>query len=121
MGTAALGALAYATLVGFGSGQVAQLTVSLLWTLAGTALLLAGLARDRPPLRRAGLALLAVAVGKVLLHDLVALTSLYRVGALVGIGALLLAGAWAWQRTRPRAIPDLRRVTSRRVGVPSRP
>jgi hypothetical protein len=31
-----------------------------------------------------------------------------RVGSLVGMGLLLLAGGFAWQRVRPRAMPDLR-------------
>jgi uncharacterized membrane protein len=38
------------------------------------------------------------------------LTSLYRVASFVGVGLLLLAGAFAYQRLRPPATRDLREV-----------
>ena len=37
-------------------------------------------------------------------------TSLYRVASFIALGLLLLAGAFAWQRIRPRPLPDLRSV-----------
>jgi hypothetical protein len=46
----------------------------------------------------------------VFAFDLASLTSLYRVGSFVALGLLLLLGAFAWQRIRPRALPDLRDV-----------
>ena len=48
------------------------------------------------------LALLAVTATKVFLYDLASLTSLYRVGSLIGLGLLLLCGAFAWQKVRPQ-------------------
>jgi hypothetical protein len=42
--------------------------------------------------------------------DLASLTSLYRVASCMALGLLLLLGAFAWQRIRPRALPDLRDV-----------
>jgi uncharacterized membrane protein len=69
-----------------------------------------GLVRDRAALRVGALALLGVTVGKVFLFDLASLTSLYRVGSCIALGVLLLAGAFAWQRIRPRQPPDLRGV-----------
>jgi uncharacterized membrane protein len=72
------------------------------------ALLVAGLVRDRRPLRRVALGLLAVTAAKVFLYDLAALDSLARVGSLIGLGVLLLAGGFAWQRVRPLPLPDLR-------------
>jgi uncharacterized membrane protein len=72
------------------------------------AVLLAGLVRDLPLLRQGALALLAVTVTKVFLYDLASLTSLYRVASFIALGLLLLAGAFAWQRIRPRPLPDLR-------------
>jgi len=85
-----------------------QALLSGLWALVGVAVLVAGLLRDEAWVRRAALALLGVTVAKVFLYDLASLGSLYRVGSLVGLGALLLCGAFAWQRVRPRALPDLR-------------
>jgi uncharacterized membrane protein len=66
--------------------------------------------RDDAVLRRGALALLAVTVVKVFGFDLASLTSLYRAGSFVALGLLLLAGGFAWQRLRPRPLPDLRAV-----------
>jgi uncharacterized membrane protein len=67
-----------------------------------------GLRRDLGVVRIAGLALLGVAVAKVFLFDLAMLTSVYRVVSFIGLGLLLIGGALAWQRLRPRALSDLR-------------
>jgi hypothetical protein len=93
-----------------GTPQQAQALLSGLWAVTGVATLLAGLLRDRPVLRQAALALLAVTVAKVFLYDLASLTSIYRVASFIALGLLLLAGAFAWQRIRPRPLEDLRRM-----------
>jgi uncharacterized membrane protein len=90
--------------------QQGQALLSTLWALAGVGALVAGLVGDRRALRLGALALLSVTVGKVFLFDLASLTSLYRVGSCIALGLLLLAGAFAWQRLRPRPLPDLRGV-----------
>ena len=90
--------------------DVRQQGQALLWALAGVAVLVAGLLRDSRALRLGALALLAVTAGKVFAFDLASLTSLYRVGSCVALGLLLLIGAFAWQRIRPRPLPDLRGV-----------
>ena len=46
----------------------------------------------------------------VFLYDLSTLTSIYRVISFVVLGALLLAGAFAYQRLRPPPVPDMRTV-----------
>ena len=76
--------------------------------MTGFGALVAGLLTDRPALRRGALALLLVTVAKVFLYDLASLTSIYRVASFVVLGLLLLGGAFAWQRVRPRPLPDLR-------------
>jgi uncharacterized membrane protein len=96
--------------VELGVRQQGQALLSVLWALAGLGTLVAGLVRDAQPLRLAGLALLAVTAGKVFVFDLAALDSLYRAASFVALGLLLLAGAVAWQRIRPRPLPDLRDV-----------
>ena len=78
--------------------------------MVGVAVLVAGLLRDDPLLRRGALVLLAVTAGKVFVLDLASLTSIYRAGSFVALGMLLLAGGFAWQRIRPRPLPDLRTV-----------
>jgi uncharacterized membrane protein len=87
-----------------------QALLSGLWALTGVALLVAGLARDSRDLRLAALALLTLTIAKVVTVDLASLTSLYRVASCIALGLLLLIGAHAWQRVRPRALPDLRDV-----------
>jgi len=90
--------------------QQGQMLLSMLWAITGVATLVAGLLGDRRGLRLAALALLTVTTAKVFVFDLASLTSLYRVGSCVALGVLLLAGGFAWQRIRPRALPDLRGV-----------
>lgn len=90
--------------------QQGQALLSSLWALAGVAALVVGLVRDSRALRLGAFALLGVTVAKVFAYDLAALTSLYRVGSCIALGLLLLAGAFAWQRIRPRPLPDLRGV-----------
>jgi uncharacterized membrane protein len=96
-----------------GVRQQGQALLSAFWALLGLGALVVGLLRDLRPLRIAGLALLATAVGKVFLFDLASLTSVYRVASFIALGLLLLCGAFAWQRIRPRAIPDLRGMPER--------
>jgi uncharacterized membrane protein len=85
-----------------------QTLLSVLWGVTGVGLLVTGLVRDRRTLRRVALGLLAVTAAKVFLYDLAALDSMARVGSLIGLGVLLLAGGFAWQRVRPLPLPDLR-------------
>jgi uncharacterized membrane protein len=80
--------------------QTPQLALSAFWAALGFGSLVAGLARDLKPLRLAGLALLGLAVGKVFVVDLAALESIWRVGSFLALGLLLLAAAFAYQRTR---------------------
>ncbi|HWT25932.1 MAG TPA: DUF2339 domain-containing protein, partial [Solirubrobacteraceae bacterium] len=84
-----------------GGGQDGQTALSVLWAVAGVGALVGGLLADDRRLRRAALVLLAVTATKVFLYDLSSLTSLYRVASLIGLGLLLLCGAFAWQKVRP--------------------
>jgi hypothetical protein len=90
--------------------QQGQMVLSVFWALAGVGVLVTGLQRDLHALRVAGLALLGVTAAKVFLFDLATLSSMYRVVSFIGLGLLLLAGAFVWQRLRPRNLPDMREV-----------
>jgi uncharacterized membrane protein len=90
------------------AGAAGQTALSVLWAAAGVGALAAGLVTDRARLRQGALALLALTAGKVFVYDLASLDSMARVGSLVGMGLLLLAGGFFWQRVRPRTMPDLR-------------
>jgi hypothetical protein len=80
----------------------AQVGVSILWGVIGMAVFLAGIVGWRQIVREAGLALLALATAKVFLFDLSYLDVAYRVLSFMGLGLLLLAGAYAYQSLRPR-------------------
>lgn len=79
----------------------AQVSMSVAWTLIGTITFAVALVRRIGPARQCGLALLALATGKVFLLDLASLDVAYRVLSLVGLGLLLLGSAYAYQRLRP--------------------
>ena len=93
-----------------GGGSEAQTALSGFWSLSGVAALVSGLMRDDRRLRLAGLAVILLAVGKVFVFDLATLDSVERVASFVGLGLLLLAAAFVWQRIRPAVLPDLRHV-----------
>jgi uncharacterized membrane protein len=95
-------------LLELGPRQLGQAVLSGMWGVVGVVALLVGLRRDVQPLRAAALTLLLVAVAKVFLFDLAALTSVYRVASFLALGLLLLTAAFVWQRLRPRPLPDLR-------------
>jgi hypothetical protein len=79
-----------------------QTLLSVLWALAGVGALIRGLLIDDRRLREGALVLLGVTIAKVFLYDMASLESMARVGSLIGLGLLLLCGAFAWQRVRPR-------------------
>ena len=81
------------TSTGFTAGH-AIVTVS--WTVGALVLLAHGL--RRPALRFAGLVLVAAAVAKLVLFDLVALDGLARVAAFLGAGLVLLAAGTRYAR-----------------------
>jgi uncharacterized membrane protein len=81
-----------------------QTLLSVLWALAGVGALIRGLLTDDRELRLGALVLLGVTIAKVFLYDMASLESMARVGSLIGLGLLLLCGAFAWQRVRPRGV-----------------
>lgn len=85
------------TELGFRTGQ-ALITVS--WMTLASILLLRGIRST--PHRAAGFTLVAVALAKLLLFDLAALTGLSRVAAFLGAGLVLLAGGITYARLLTR-------------------
>jgi uncharacterized membrane protein len=82
--------------------QAGQAWLSAFWTVTGLAAVVVGLVRRRPEVRLGGLALLGVAIVKVWTYDLSELDALARVLSFVGLGALLLVGAYAYARIKPQ-------------------
>lgn len=76
----------------------AQFTYSAWFMLFGATLLAGGFWRRTPFLRWQGLVLLAIAVGKVFVMDVNELSQGYRIVSFLGLGALLLAVSFVYQR-----------------------
>ncbi|MBI3437626.1 MAG: DUF2339 domain-containing protein [Proteobacteria bacterium] len=73
-------------------------TYSALWAIYGGALVAAGTFARRQTLVWSGLALLAIAAGKVFVVDTAQLSGLIRAGSAIGLGIVALTVAWATQR-----------------------
>ena len=86
--------------------QAAQVTLSLVWVVAGVVVLGAALIRRSALLRRCGMGILALAAAKALIVDLSALTSVARVLALVGVGLLLFVASYLLARFERRNAGD---------------
>lgn len=76
--------------------------ISLLWTLFAFAFVSGGIWKNLKALRYSGLALFAVVIGKVFLVDLAKTPGIYRIAALMILGALLLLGAFAYLKSNKR-------------------
>jgi uncharacterized membrane protein len=68
------------------------------WLLYGLALMAAGLAAGRRPLRIAGLAIIGLVTLKVFLVDMAGLAGLWRVLSFLGLGLVLIALGAAYRR-----------------------
>jgi uncharacterized membrane protein len=81
--------------------QAGQAWLSAFWTATGLGAVIVGLLRRRADVRLFGLGLLAVAIGKVWIYDLSELEALARVLSFIGLGLLLLVGAFSYARIKP--------------------
>jgi uncharacterized membrane protein len=79
-----------------------QLGLTVVWTVYGGALLTLGLVRRRPLLRMMALLLLAMTIVKVYVLDIWSLSKLYRIIALILLGAVLLLVSFLYQPLRRR-------------------
>ncbi len=84
-----------------GLRKQAQVALSILWAALGGGAFVVGIVTRMGLLRASGLALLGAATTKVFLYDLAALDATYRVPSFIGLGLLLLASSYAYQRLRP--------------------
>jgi uncharacterized membrane protein len=72
--------------------------ISILWGLFGFSFILGGIIKNIKALRYAGLVLFTVVVLKVFLSDLSLLSQLYRIIAFLGLGIVVLSGAFIYVR-----------------------
>jgi uncharacterized membrane protein len=80
--------------------QRGHTNVSALWGVLGLALLYVGLRRDVRALRLGGFALFAVSLAKIFVYDLPNLSAVTRALSFLAVGAVLLAGAFFYQRLK---------------------
>ena len=80
--------------------QRGHTNVSALWGLLGLALLYVGLRRDLRALRLGGFALFGVSLAKIFVYDLPNLSAVSRALSFLAVGAVLLAGAFFYQRLK---------------------
>ena len=80
------------------AGQAMSLSLSGLWASYAALLIVLGIALRTYWLRVSGLALLAVPVAKLFVYDAFELAQAYRVAAFIGLGILLVAGGFLYQR-----------------------
>jgi len=83
------------------AGEVGQAWMSAFWAATGLGAIVWGMARRAPNVRLGGLALLAVTIVKVWTYDLSELEDIARAISFIGLGLLLLVGAFAYQRFTP--------------------
>jgi uncharacterized membrane protein len=84
--------------------EIGQAWLSAFWAATGLGAVVWGLIRKSPNVRLGGLALLALAIGKVWTYDLSELEELPRALSFVALGLLLLLGAFAYQRIKPEEV-----------------
>ncbi len=94
---------AYWSLRGYQSADArfaSSLALSVIWTVLASAFIGVGLARDFAPLRFLAMALFGLTVLKVFLVDLSSLGGIYRILGFIGVGLVLLAVSFLYQRGR---------------------
>lgn len=82
-----------------------QYTYSIVWLIFGVALLGAGIVSNSQRARLASAAVIALTVGKAFLIDMSTLTGAYRALSFMGLGIVLVAIGWFYQRILFRKAP----------------
>jgi uncharacterized membrane protein len=81
------------------SGLLARdMSYTIAWAVFALLLLSVGLVRRARPARYAGIALLAVTLLKLFLHDLASLAQFYRIGALAGVAVVAIVASFLYQK-----------------------
>jgi uncharacterized membrane protein len=77
-----------------------NLSLTALWAIYAMILLVVGIIRRLRMVRIAALGLITIPIIKVFVYDVFALEQVYRIIAFVGLGILLIAGGYLYQRYR---------------------
>jgi uncharacterized membrane protein len=74
------------------------MSYSMAWAMFALGLLIIGIRKRAAAIRYGGLALLAVAIIKLFLHDLSQLDQLYRIAAFIVVAAIAIIASFLYQR-----------------------
>ena len=88
------------------AGFASSLALSFIWTLCASAFIAVGMWRNFAPIRYLAMALFGITVLKVFLVDLSALGGIYRILGFIGVGVVLLAVSFVYQRARRKKPPE---------------
>jgi uncharacterized membrane protein len=88
------------------AGFASSLALSFIWTLCASTFIALGMWRNFAPIRYLAMALFGLTVLKVFLVDLSALGGIYRILGFIGVGVVLLAVSFVYQRTRRKKPPE---------------
>jgi hypothetical protein len=83
-----------------------QVVLSVAWALYAVGLVAAGFRRRYAPARYLAIALFALTILKVLTKDIAELDRVYRMLSVLGLGALLVAASYLYQRMTTTRRPD---------------
>jgi len=89
------------------AGFASSLALSFIWMLCASAFVAVGMWRDFAPIRYLAMVLFGITVLKVFLIDLSALGGIYRILGFIGLGIVLLAVSFVYQRGRRRKPPEV--------------
>jgi uncharacterized membrane protein len=80
------------------AGNLEQLSLSGVWLIYSVALMVVGIWRKLRGLRVISIALFGITILKIFIYDLSFLETLYRIVSFIGLGLILLAVSYAYQR-----------------------
>jgi len=80
------------------SGKALQMGLSLWWAVCATAMLVWGFVRSFPQLRYFAIGVFFLTLGKVLILDMRGVDAAYRILSFLGLGILLVAASWLYNR-----------------------
>jgi uncharacterized membrane protein len=83
-----------------------QLALSVVWLVYSVIMMTLGIWKRKRPLRLAAFALFGITILKIFLRDLTFLTGLYRILSFIGLGVILLAVSFAYQRYKAKIFAE---------------
>jgi uncharacterized membrane protein len=89
-----------------------QLSLSGLWLFYGIALMIGGIWRRMRGLRILAIVILCTAILKIFIYDLSFLETFYRIFSFIGLGLILLAASYLYQRYKSLIIDDVKKTES---------